>query len=139
LTDELARFIYCCAENQVGFKATAGLHHPLRGDYGLTYDEPPHKGTMYGFLNVFIASCLAFARNLNIATISDILVVRQASTFDFDGDHLRWRGHELHADQISLLRATKVFSFGSCSFEEPTNELRQLGLLPSNPATSPRA
>lgn len=56
----LARFIQACAQAGVPFKATAGLHHPLRGEYRLTYEaEPPH-GMMFGFLNVFLAA--AFAR-----------------------------------------------------------------------------
>src|SRR4029453_16093606 len=56
----LARFIQSCADAGVPFKATAGLHHPLRGDYRLTYEPGSPHGMMFGFLNVFLAA--AFAR-----------------------------------------------------------------------------
>jgi hypothetical protein len=126
---ELARLVASCAREDVGFKATAGLHHPLRGDYRLTYDVPPCLGSMFGFLNLFIAGSLAFARNLDVRQISEILLASLPDSFAFEGDVLRWRSYELHADEIARLRATKVISFGSCSFDEPTTELRELGLL----------
>ena len=42
----------------MSFKATAGLHHPLRAEYRLTYDADSPTGVMYGYLNVFVASAL---------------------------------------------------------------------------------
>ena len=57
----LARFIQSCADAGVPFKATAGLHHPLRGEYRLTYEPGSPHGMMFGFLNVFLAA--AFARD----------------------------------------------------------------------------
>jgi hypothetical protein len=54
------RFIRRCIESKVPFKATAGLHHPLRADYRLTYAADSPSGKMFGFLNVFLAA--AFMR-----------------------------------------------------------------------------
>ncbi len=53
---EVARFIVAASSAGVPFKATAGLHHPLRGDYRLTYEDDSPEGTMHGFLNVFLAA-----------------------------------------------------------------------------------
>src|SRR5262249_24710967 len=54
------RFIRRCIEAKVLFKATAGLHHPLRAEYNLTSEPGSPRGKMFGFLNVFLAS--AFMR-----------------------------------------------------------------------------
>ena len=53
---ELARFIVACAAASVPWKATAGLHHPVRSDQALTYEPASPRATMHGFLNVFAAA-----------------------------------------------------------------------------------
>ena len=45
---DVVRFIRTCIDHDVAFKATAGLHHPLRGQYRLTYDRPAPEAWMYG-------------------------------------------------------------------------------------------
>src|SRR5262249_58715448 len=55
----LARFIKICAEEDVPFKATAGLHHPLRSVNKLTYAPDSASAMMHGFLNVFLAATFA--------------------------------------------------------------------------------
>src|SRR5512133_3744673 len=55
LASEVVRFLEACAQHRVMLKATAGLHHPLRGEYALTYDAHSARATMFGFLNVFLA------------------------------------------------------------------------------------
>lgn len=55
----VARFIETSANHNLGFKATAGLHHPLRGEFGLTYEPDTDRDVMHGFINVFLAACLA--------------------------------------------------------------------------------
>ena len=42
-------FIAACEREAVPFKATAGLHHAVRGDYRLTYEPESPVSTMYGF------------------------------------------------------------------------------------------
>jgi hypothetical protein len=49
---------------------------------------------------------------------------------EFDDAGLQWQGHRLAASQIHSARREFAHSFGSCSFEEPIFELRELGLLP---------
>ena len=62
----VARFIHACAMADVGFKATAGLHHPVRGEFNLTYEPACPRGVMYGFLNVFMAAALAMSARLGV-------------------------------------------------------------------------
>src|SRR6266550_894260 len=57
---EVVDFIIACRADAVPFKATAGLHHAIRGSYKLTYEPDSPVGTMYGFLNVFVASTLVY-------------------------------------------------------------------------------
>src|SRR6185503_6096765 len=51
---KLAEFISACHGAGVPFKATAGLHHPVRAEYPLTYEPGCPRGVMHGFLNVFL-------------------------------------------------------------------------------------
>ena len=59
-TSDLIRFLRRCVRAGLPFKATAGLHHPLRAEYRLTYAPDSPAGVMFGFLNLFLAT--AFLR-----------------------------------------------------------------------------
>jgi len=120
------RFVRHCLDCGVAFKATAGLHHPLRAEYPLTYEPDAPRGVLFGYLNVFLAT--AFVRHgMDDSEALDLLEERDASAFQVDGDRVRWREHELTAEQLRAARH-EVVAFGSCSFREPVDELRALGL-----------
>ena len=129
---ELARFIRLAADQGVPFKATAGLHHPIRAEYPLTYEAGSARGTMYGYLNVFLAAAFA-QEGLSIAEIEEVLEERDPSAFAFEDAGVRWRGRFAGGESIAALRTRVALSFGSCSFTEPVGELRALGLLPLSP------
>ena len=125
---EIARFLAACAEHDARFKATAGLHHPWRGTYPLTYETAAPTVTMFGFLNVMIAAALA----RHGATEEDLVAVlesQRGSDFHFDDDELRWRALRLTRQELVEAHATFALSFGSCSFEEPVLDLRRLALI----------
>ncbi len=124
----VARFLVAAADAGVTVKATAGLHHPLRGEYRLTYAADSPRGTMFGFLNVFLAA--AFVREgLRGADVERLLEVRDAAELVFDEDGIRWRGHTLSAEDLRRARQLGACSYGSCSFAEPVEDLHTLGLL----------
>lgn len=150
----IAQFIVRCAEAKVAFKATAGLHHPLRCVKPLTYAANAPTGTMHGFLNVFLAACVCGGLGTQIdeaqraqvrAAMIAILMSDTAGSFEFRGDRAIMRGmlresangivknsnYELSVSTEIILRARSNFaiSFGSCSFEEPIEDLRNLHLL----------
>ncbi|HEX4949027.1 MAG TPA: hypothetical protein VFZ34_20280 [Blastocatellia bacterium] len=126
--DDLLRFIRLCAEARVPFKATAGLHHPMRGTYKLTYEENAATATMNGFLNVLLAA--AFARfDLSETELRALLAETSADAFLFDEEGVQWRRHRLSASQLELTRQQIVMAFGSCSFTEPVADLQALNLL----------
>ena len=123
---QVARFIHRCARHHVGFKATAGLHHPLRGKFRLTYEDQAEQGTMYGFLNVFAAACFAFGADASQSDLTAILKETDINQFQFSDLTLAWKNMDVTAGRIAEIRLTKATSFGSCSFDEPTRELAEL-------------
>ena len=125
---QLARFIKRCVERRVAFKATAGLHHPLRAEYPLTYDAGAERGTMFGFLNVFLAAALARAGGSE-ADLVPLLEERDPASVKFGDDGVEWRGKVIDAATIRLARSRVATSFGSCSLREPIDELKALRLL----------
>lgn len=119
----LARFISACAASEVPFKATAGLHHPLR------HLSPAVGCQEFGFLNVFIGACLARAGAIEEEELCDLLESESVSEFTIESDGIAWRGHDLSIEDILAARERFAVSFGSCSFDEPREDLRTLGLL----------
>jgi hypothetical protein len=127
-SEDVARFIHACHENEVAFKATAGLHHPVRCVKPLTYEPGAPLGTMHGFLNVFLAAT-ACRNGASVKTMTHLLEDRDASHFQFPDDAAYWQDHKFSVDEIENTRDNFAISFGSCSFEEPLADLRELKLL----------
>jgi hypothetical protein len=119
---EVVTFIRACIERSLPFKATAGLHHPLRGSYPLTYDGASPSGEMYGYLNVFLVAAF-LQQGLSEKEAVELLVEKDAAAIVVDEKTLRWRTHSVSEDDIRGLRARGATSFGSCSFREPVDEL----------------
>lgn len=126
----VARFIECCAQTGTPFKATAGLHHPLRCYRPLTYSQGGPSGWMFGFLNVFIAAVLA-RKGLMAEEMARLLVEETADEFRFDAGAIEWCGHSASEREVTAARRDFAISFGSCSFEEPLEDLKKLHLLAS--------
>jgi hypothetical protein len=121
----VADFIRACAERRLTFKATAGLHHPIRAEHALTYKPDAPRAVMHGFLNVFVASALAWHGDCDL---EPVLAETDATAFRFD-DRAHWRDRSLSAEQVREAREHFLHAFGSCSFEEPIADLRALGML----------
>ena len=119
-------FMAACRQESVAFKATAGLHHPIRGEYRLTYEPQSRTGLMYGFLNVFLAAALLYAGESE-DTALDTLEETHASAFKFADAAITWRDKRVSVEQILATRSEFAISFGSCSFREPIDELTALG------------
>jgi hypothetical protein len=125
---QIARFLRGCADRNLAFKATAGLHHPLRNHYRLTYAADAPQGEMFGFLNIFLAA--AFARGgLPEDQLVELINERDPSSLRFADDGVRWRDGEIGVPSLADIRASFAIAFGSCSFREPIDDLHQLGLL----------
>jgi hypothetical protein len=136
--EQVAGFVARCAELRVPFKATAGLHHPLRCVHALTYAAESPVGMMHGFLNLFTAAALAWnAAHSGGTSVRETLATclgdGERAHWHFGDDALNWSGaHEtirVDAAELRTMRSQFALSFGSCSFEEPIEELHGLGLL----------
>jgi hypothetical protein len=121
--EHAARLITACRNAGIPFKATAGLHHPVRHyDDGLDTE-------MHGFLNVFGAAVFAAEHQLDADTVQTVLAEETANNFRFEKDTFSWRDLSVPLDGIQHARENLALSFGSCSFEEPIDHLRDLELL----------
>jgi hypothetical protein len=125
---QITAFIASCAAAGVPFKATAGLHHPLRCTRPLTYEPDSVTGTMHGFVNVFLAATL-LRDGADPDWCARLLEDRDASHFEVTDDGIGWGGEFVTSEAIAEARRDFAISFGSCSFEEPIGDLRALGWL----------
>jgi len=126
-SDHVVRFLATCLREQVPFKATAGLHHPMCGEYPLTYEPGSACGCMYGFLNVFLATAF-LAEGLDEADARRLLEEGDPNAVTFSRTDAVWGSYRLSVDRLAQSRRF-LTSFGSCSFREPIDDLTALGLL----------
>ena len=128
-TTEIMRFVRECLAVNVPFKATAGLHHPIRCFRPLTYAADSPRGTMHGFLNMFLMT--GFAREgFRKELLEEVMEEEFAEVFRFEEQAAVWRDEfRLSTTQLETLRTFGIQSFGSCSFDEPVAELQKLGIL----------
>lgn len=120
---QLAFAIDLCRQKRVRIKFTAGLHHPIR------HFNSSVNTKMHGFINVFGAGVLAYAHALAEDQLLPILLDEDPASFSFDDDGMRWKDLRATTAQIVEARQKLVTSFGSCSFDEPREDLRTLGWL----------
>jgi hypothetical protein len=120
--ETLAAFIHECVSLDLPYKLTAGLHHPF------PTTDTATSGRMHGFLNVLVANALAIELDLSRAEIAQILAESDPSRFVFEGHVVQFGEWEIDAQGCQDSR--DVFrKIGSCSIEEPTGDLRAVGLL----------
>ncbi|WP_420457244.1 hypothetical protein [Rubrivirga sp.] len=120
--ETLARALSEAVRAGAPFKATAGLHHPLPND-----DEAV-GARMHGFLGVFGGAALARLHGLRPDDWAEILADDDPGSWSVE-DGLRWRSLRATAAEVADARTQSALSFGSCSFDEPLDDLRALGWL----------
>lgn len=119
---QIAGVLMAAANQDVPIKFTAGLHHPVR----LFHDSVQTK--MHGFLNVLGAGVLGLEHQWNKAEFTQMLEDENSDSFSFSDDCFAWREWEISTERIRVQREL-VTSLGSCSFDEPREDLRGLKLL----------
>lgn len=128
LSSDLARFMESCRKAKVAFKASAGLHHPVRSVQKFTYEPDSASGVMHGFVNVFLAAALLRAGG-SVEDAVALLEETSPQAIRFDEQGASWLTHRLSRAQLEETRRDFALSVGSCSFEEPPADLRKLGWL----------
>jgi hypothetical protein len=119
---QIAKALVTPATHQLPLKFTAGLHHPLR-----QYREEVET-KMHGFLNVLGAAVLAAEHQWDANQTAIMLDEENADSFSFTDDFFAWREWRIDTKRLQYRRRF-VVSFGSCSFDEPRDDLRALNLL----------
>lgn len=118
---EVAAFLAAAQDAGTRFKATAGLHHPVR------HFDREVGVSVHGFLNLLAAAALL--PHVDCSTLEAIVGEEDPSAFEL-GHSLRWRDREIEAGELTLMRGTRFVGYGSCSFTEPIEDLRTLEILP---------
>ena len=113
----LAHFICGCRDRGLAFKATAGLHHPLR------------DGIAHGFLNLLGATLLAHADGAEPGELTEVLLDEEPGAFSVTDDAFTVHGRAYRAEAVAAARERLFVGYGSCSFSEPTEDLKALGIL----------
>jgi hypothetical protein len=121
--EQVAFTVTTCRDAGVALKFTAGLHHPIRH-----YDQSVQT-KMHGFLNVFGAGVLAHAHGLTVEQVQEIIADEDPKSFSFTDGGFGWKQYTADSKEIASIRQKALISFGSCSFDEPRDDLRDLGLL----------
>ncbi len=119
---QIAKVLVAAAKHRAPIKFTAGLHHPVRQ----FRDEVKTK--MHGFLNVLGAAVLAFEHGWDEQQTTAMLDDEDANSFSFNDKTFAWREWKIDNQRIEVHREF-VTSFGSCSFDEPREDLRALKFL----------
>jgi hypothetical protein len=107
----LAQLVQECHRQKVPFKATAGLHHPVR------------ESEEHGFLNLLAAAVFE-------GDEEEALAEEDQAAFAVTAEAFTWRNRSASSDEIARVRQDLFVSFGSCSAQEPIEGLEALGMLP---------
>jgi hypothetical protein len=114
---ELAAFICGCRDRGLVFKATAGLHHPIR------------DGIVHGFLNLLGAAVLAHAGGVAPQELLAVLLEEDAGAFEVTDEAFTVHGRAFGTEAVAAARERLFVGYGSCSFSEPVEDLRGLRIL----------
>lgn len=119
--EQVAYALITCRDHRVPFKATYGLHRPIR-------QFNPEIGVKeHGFINIFTAGVLSSIHNLSWVDTQRIIQEEDPHAFRIDSRALCWRDLSATIEQIDHARAEFLSSFGSASFDIPRQEMVSLG------------
>jgi hypothetical protein len=115
--EQVALVIVTCRDVGCVFKATAGLHHPIR------------RGTEHGFLNLLAAVTFAHAHGAGPLELEEVLAEEDPRAFSVAADGIAVHGRRAGRAEIAAARERLFASIGSCSWREPVEDLEALGVL----------
>ena len=134
--EQLGQFIWDCAKTGISFKATAGLHHLLPGQYPLTKNQGTSTAAMHGFMNVAVSAAFVYWQKLTFPELLTVLQESSLDNFQFNTQGIHWCDRPLgrralperllNLSELEAARKHFFRSFGSCSFQEPVDELIEL-------------
>ncbi|HLI98035.1 MAG TPA: hypothetical protein VKT72_18355 [Candidatus Baltobacteraceae bacterium] len=117
--------VFICAaiqQHRLPFKATAGLHHPIR------HLDHESGATMHGFLNLLAAAAFAL-KGMPPHDVLGVVSCEDPHHFRITENGMEWEREQVSVDELRAARENGFISYGSCSFAEPTSDLQTLGIL----------
>jgi len=122
-SEQVAAFIHECVSLDISFKLTAGLHHP--------FPQVDHTigARMHGFLNILVATALSGPLDLSRAEVASILDADDPSQFNFHDAGVRFGQWGVNLEELNFGRLM-LSSWGSCSVQEPLDDLTVANLFP---------
>lgn len=121
--EEISFAILSCLEYNISMKCTAGLHHPIRH-----YNESVGCN-MHGYLNVFGAAVFAYVCSLDETETLQIINEEDPYAFHFLEEGIELYDNFAALEEIEEARSKFILSYGSCSFDEPVDDLKTMELL----------
>jgi hypothetical protein len=103
--EAVAAFVLACCDAGVRFKATAGLHHPVR------HVDPATGFHMHGFLNLLAAAVFA---HQGADDIVPVLAEEDPAAFTVDAGGLAVHWRRADGEAIATARAELYVAYGSC-------------------------
>lgn len=124
-SEDLVRFMECCRDCRVPFKAAGGLHNPLRRAHPPAANNASTAAPLHGFLNLLLGATLCRLGVEHEALVA-LLEEEEGRAFLFGDEDVSWRGHRATLPQLREARERLMMSFSACWFAEPMASLRAL-------------
>lgn len=109
------------AHYRIPLKATAGLHHPIR------HFNKAAGVQMHGFINLFGTGILLYHSPQQAYLAREIIEDEIPAHFQFNERGFFWKDLFVPVKTIREARSRFLISYGSCNFEEPIQDLADLG------------
>ncbi len=131
-TQAVATMLEEIARRRLVFKATAGLHHAVRGRHSVDGRIGVASGgstaVMHGFVNLACAAALLHF-GAEAGDAQQALEEEWPRSWQMTPEALAWGEYSWNGDELGEVRRQFFASFGSCSFQEPMEELEAMGWL----------
>lgn len=138
--ESVAAFLCACVARGVVAKATAGLHHAITGVHPLSGAAEAEHVLQFGYLNLVLAAGIAEgagraavqSREVQ-STVCRLLALQEPPNW-VGHSAIEWSGAhgpiiEGPLDQFAVAGRGIIRSIGTCSFEEPLDDARKIGLI----------
>jgi hypothetical protein len=120
--EEISEFLWESTNERLPFKATAGLHQPIR------HFDAEAGVWRHGFVNLLVAS-VSCDEGATIETVREIVAESDPDAFTISASAARWNTMHLPGSAIRRSRRNGFIAYGSCDIDEPITALRDLDFL----------
>ena len=118
----VASFILSATNAKLPFKATAGLHQPIR------HYDAELGAWRHGFVNLLVAAAAADAGH-GIDMLTEIIADADPGVFSISTAFITWRDLSIPGPAMRRVRTHGFVAYGSCDFFEPIEALEDLSFL----------